>query len=65
MKKHRLYAVISAMVMALALVLAGCQQPSSGGSDSSGSGITLKMVFVKGGTVKGTEINFHVKQNKV
>lgn len=53
MKKHRLYAVISAMVMALALVLAGCQQPSSGGSDSSGSGITLKMVFVKGGTVKG------------
>ena len=53
MKKHRLYAVISAMVMALALVLAGCQQPSSGGSDSSGSGASSKMVFVKGGTVTG------------
>ncbi|MGN0731093.1 MAG: formylglycine-generating enzyme family protein [Treponema sp.] len=46
--------------MALALVLAGCQQPSSGGSDSSGSGassggVTLKMVFVKGGKVTGKE----------
>ncbi len=38
MKKHRLYAVLAAMSVALALVLAGCQQPSSGGSDSSGAG---------------------------
>ena len=53
MKKHRLYAVLAAMSVALALVLAGCQQPSSGGSDSSGSGASSKMVFVKGGTVTG------------
>ena len=60
MKKHRLYAVISAMVMAFTLVLAGCQQPSSGGSDSSGSeassgGVSLKMVLVKGTTINGDE----------
>ena len=36
MKKHRLYAVLAAMSVAFALVLAGCQQPSSSGSDSSG-----------------------------
>lgn len=35
MKKHRLYAVLAAMVMAFALVLAGCQQPSSGGDSGS------------------------------
>ena len=34
------------MSVALALVLAGCQQPSSGG-------VTSKMVFVKGGTITG------------
>lgn len=38
MKKHRLFAVISAMVMALTLGLAGCSDPSSSSSDSSGSG---------------------------
>ena len=57
--KIKLIAVISAMVMALALGLAGCQQPSSGGSgNSSGpgsSGETVPEGFVKvtGGTVTG------------
>ena len=57
--KIKLIAVISAMVMALALVLAGCQQPSSGdGGNSSGagsSGETVPEGFVKvtGGTVTG------------
>ena len=54
------FAVISAMVMALTLGLAGCQQPSSGGSDSSGigsSGEPVPEVFVKvtGTTITGTE----------
>ena len=59
--KIKFFAVISAMVMALALVLAGCQQPSSGdGGNSSGagsSGETVPEGFVKvtGGTVKGKE----------
>ena len=53
MKKHRLFAVLAAMSVAMILVLAGCQQPSSSGSDSSGSGASSKMVFVKGGTVTG------------
>ncbi|MGN0732080.1 MAG: hypothetical protein ACI4MA_09270 [Treponema sp.] len=45
MKKHRLYAVLAAMSVALALVLAGCQQPSSGGdstTDASNNTNTVK-----------------------
>ena len=59
-KTIKWFAVISAMVMALTLGLAGCQQPSSGGSDSSGigsSGEPVPEVFVKvtGTTITGTE----------
>lgn len=35
MKKHRLFAVLAAMSVAMILVLAGCQQPSSGGDSGS------------------------------
>ena len=64
MKKHRLIAVISAMVMALAV--AGCSNPSSGNESTSGSsgesgnssgagnsGVSIPKDFVK---VKGTTI---------
>ena len=58
-KTIKWFAVILAMVMSF--VFAGCSDPSSSSNDSSGngsssgSGITLKMVFVKGGTVTGKE----------
>lgn len=39
-KTIKWFAVLSAMVMALALVLAGCSDPSSSSNDSSGNGAT-------------------------
>ena len=48
MKKIKLFAVLAAMVMALALT--GCQQPSSGSSN-----VPEGFVKVTGGTVTGKE----------
>lgn len=58
-KTIKWFAVISAMVMALTLGLAGCSDPSSSSSDSSGtgnSGEPVPEVFVEvtGGTVTGS-----------
>ena len=50
MKKHKWFAVLSVMVMALAV--AGCSNPSSG-TGNSGVSIPKGFVKVKGGTVTG------------
>ena len=50
MKKHKWFAVLSVMVMALAV--AGCSNPSSG-TGNSGVSIPKGFVKVKGGTVVG------------
>ena len=60
MKKHRLYAVLAAMSVALTLGLAGCSDPSSSSSDSSGAGNGVEtvpegFVGVRGTTIEGTE----------
>ena len=52
MKKHKWFAVLSVMVMALAV--AGCSNPSSG-TGNSGVSIPKGFVKVKGGTVVGKE----------
>lgn len=57
MKKHRLFAVLATVGMALALVLAGCQQPySSGSGNTSGETVPKGFVKVKGTTITGTEV---------
>lgn len=53
MKKHKIFAALSAMLMALALT--GCQQPSSDGSSSSGESGSSGFVKVTGTTITGTE----------